>query len=44
MPEFFNPFGEGYAQGISWRPPTKFEKKGLDKNHQIREIYFIKSK
>ena len=42
MPELFNPFGENYAQGLSWRPPTKFEKKGLDKNHPIMEIYFVK--
>lgn len=36
-----NPY-DGYAKSQDWRPRTKFEKKGLDKNHKINEILFIK--
>ncbi|MDR1507553.1 MAG: tRNA (guanosine(46)-N7)-methyltransferase TrmB [Treponema sp.] len=32
----------GFAPRRAWRPLTKFEKKGLDKNHPIRELYFYK--
>ena len=32
----------GFAEQQSWRPQTEFERKGLMKNHEIREIYFIK--
>ena len=32
----------GYAPPFSWRPRTKFERKGLDKDHRIRELYFTK--
>jgi len=42
IPELYNPHGESFAQGLSWRPLTKFERKGLDKNHPIREIYVVK--
>ena len=42
VPELCNPCGDSFAQKFSWRPLTKFEKKGLDKNHPIREIYFVK--
>lgn len=38
-----NPYS-GYAQAQDWRPRTKFEKKGLDKNHKINEILFRKIK
>jgi tRNA (guanine-N7-)-methyltransferase len=31
---------DGFAPGQDWRPRTKFEVKGLDKNHEIRELYF----
>jgi len=33
---------DGFAAAQEWRPETRFEKKGLDKNHVIRELYFIK--
>jgi len=33
---------EGFATPQSWRPVTKFEKKGLAKEHIIRELYFVK--
>jgi tRNA (guanine-N7-)-methyltransferase len=36
-----NPCGT-FAPRLEWRPPTKFEKKGLDKNHRVRELYFVK--
>lgn len=39
--ELENPY-KGYATAQDWRPRTKFEKKGLDKNHQINEILFRK--
>jgi tRNA (guanine-N7-)-methyltransferase len=32
----------GFAPRREWRPLTKFEKKGLDKNHSVYELYFIK--
>jgi tRNA (guanine-N7-)-methyltransferase len=31
---------DGFALKQDWRPRTKFEAKGLDKNHEIRELYF----
>jgi tRNA (guanine-N7-)-methyltransferase len=37
-----NPYNGGFAPRLDWRPVTKFEKKGLDKNHPIRELYFVK--
>ncbi|WP_319561327.1 tRNA (guanosine(46)-N7)-methyltransferase TrmB [Marispirochaeta sp.] len=33
----------GFAQPQSWRPQTKFESKGIDKAHRIREVYFTKT-
>jgi len=33
----------GFAEPQGWRPLTKFEEKGLDKNHIIRELYYIRS-
>ncbi len=38
--ELKNPYGN-YADGIEWRPDTSFEKKGIKKNHKIREIWEI---
>jgi tRNA (guanine-N7-)-methyltransferase len=31
---------EGFAEPQSWRPQTSFEKKGLDKKHEIKELFF----
>jgi tRNA (guanine-N7-)-methyltransferase len=31
-----------WAEGLAWRPSTSFEKKGLEKQHLIRELYFMK--
>jgi len=36
-----NEYG-GFAEPQSWRPMTSFEKKGIDKNHEIKELWFIK--
>ncbi len=36
-----NPY-KGYANAQDWRPRTKFESKGLDKNHVINEVLFRK--
>ena len=33
---------ETFAEHQEWRPKTEFEAKGLKKNHQIRELFFIK--
>jgi len=33
---------DGFAPVQSWRPLTRFEQKGLEKNHTIRELYFTK--
>jgi tRNA (guanine-N7-)-methyltransferase len=42
VPGLENPYNGTFARGISWRPVTKFEKKGLEKNHPILEIYLVK--
>jgi len=33
---------EDFAVPQSWRPKTKFEQKGLAKDHKIRELFFIR--
>jgi len=33
---------EGFALPQTWRPKTRFEQKGLEKDHVIRELLFIK--
>jgi tRNA (guanine-N7-)-methyltransferase len=32
----------GFAERQSWRPETKFERKGLEKNHEVRELFFVR--
>jgi tRNA (guanine-N7-)-methyltransferase len=32
----------GFAPKQPWRPETKFERKGRDKNHEVRELYFVR--
>jgi tRNA (guanine-N7-)-methyltransferase len=32
----------GFALRQPWRPETKFERKGLDKSHELRELYFVR--
>jgi tRNA (guanine-N7-)-methyltransferase len=32
----------GFAPKQEWRPETKFEKKGIAKNHCVKELYFEK--
>ena len=36
-----NPY-EGYAPPRPWRPTTKFEQKGLDKDYKINELWFVR--
>ena len=36
-----NPY-EGYAPPRPWRPTTKFERKGLDKDYRINELWFVR--
>jgi tRNA (guanine-N7-)-methyltransferase len=36
-----NPHG-GFAPPQDWRPRTKFEQKGIEKNHEVRELFFVK--
>ena len=31
---------EGFAPPAVWRPETKFERKGLDKDYRISELWF----
>ena len=31
-----------YAEHQSWRPETEFERKGIKKKHDVRELYFLK--
>ncbi len=38
-----NPYG-GFAEHVSWRPGTKFERKGLEKEHEVREIWIEKGR
>ena len=33
---------QGFAPHQEWRPETRFEEKGLDKNHVIRELFFLR--
>lgn len=33
---------EAFAPHQIWRPETKFERKGLEKDYEIRELYFLK--
>ncbi|MDR0624727.1 MAG: tRNA (guanosine(46)-N7)-methyltransferase TrmB [Treponema sp.] len=40
-PGLSNPHG-GFAPPQDWRPKTKFEEKGLAKDHRVRELFFIK--
>jgi len=42
VPGLSNPHGGTFAPGVSWRPQTKFEQKGLAKNHLIKEIYLVR--
>jgi tRNA (guanine-N7-)-methyltransferase len=39
VPELENPYPESFSPPVPWRPETRFEKKGLDKAHQIWEIW-----
>ena len=32
-----------FAQPVEWRPQTEFERKGIKKNHEIRELFFLRS-
>lgn len=36
-----NPY-DGFCPPVSWRPMTKFEKKGLDKDYRINELWFVR--
>ena len=40
-PMLFNPFYD-FAPPVAWRPLTKFEQKGMNKDYQINEIWFEK--
>ena len=31
---------EGFAEPQGWRPDTSFERKGIEKKHLVRELYF----
>lgn len=41
MPQWHNCY-QDWAQGIAWRPQTKFENRGLVEKRPIREVYFEK--
>jgi len=34
---------DGFATPQDWRPRTKFERKGLEKNHVVKELFFTKT-
>jgi len=38
----FDGNGNGFATPQEWRPKTRFEAKGLAKEHVIRELYFVR--
>jgi len=40
-PELRNAYA-GFSPPQAWRPQTKFERKGLAKEHEVRELYFLK--
>ena len=40
-PGLKNKYG-GFAEPQEWRPETEFEKKGRIKNHEIRELFFVR--
>ena len=42
FPELENPAGTGWAESPVWRSQTAFERKGLAKDHPIREVFFRK--
>jgi len=31
---------DGFSPPKTWRPRTKFERKGIEKNHEVRELFF----
>ncbi|MDR2433310.1 MAG: tRNA (guanosine(46)-N7)-methyltransferase TrmB [Treponema sp.] len=33
---------QDFAPPLDWRPKTKFEQKGLAKNHAVKELFFVK--
>jgi len=33
---------ENFAPAQTWRPQTKFEKKGIAKEHEIKELFFVR--
>lgn len=33
---------DGFAEPQTWRPQTKFERKGLEKDHKINELFFVR--
>ncbi|AFG37535.1 tRNA (guanosine(46)-N7)-methyltransferase TrmB [Spirochaeta africana] len=35
---------DGFHPPLSWRPNTAFERKGLEKDHRIREVFFRKKR
>jgi len=41
-PGLVNSYG-AFAARQTWRPETEFERKGLKKNHEIRELFFTKT-
>jgi tRNA (guanine-N7-)-methyltransferase len=41
-PGLLNPHG-GFAPPQDWRPKTKFEEKGLAKDHRVRELWLVKN-
>jgi len=41
-PGLANKYG-GYAVPQNWRPQTEFERKGIKQNHEVRELFFVKS-
>ena len=32
-----------YAERQSWKPETEFERKGIKKSHEVRELFFVKT-
>lgn len=40
-PLLYNPFYD-FAPPVAWRPLTKFEQKGMNKDYTINEIWFEK--
>ena len=41
VPELANKYS-AFAEAQTWRPQTAFERKGINKNHKVQELFFLR--